>query len=291
MARIVLNIAAVGARWLPGPVKRAVYGYRPLAQLIRRMLNRAAPQGQSIVEVAAGGLEGMRLALDLQTEKDFWLGTYEPELQAALLELVQPGMVVYDVGANIGYMTLLCLRRLQGTGRVYAFEALPANQERLHTNLALNDMTAQAEVVPVAIVDQARTVRFLVGPSGEMGKVEGSAGRNKAAYGEPIPVDGISLDKFVYEDSNPPPQVIKMDIEGGEVLAFPGMQRLLRDAQPLVLLELHGPQAAQVSWTALVEAGYQICSMAPGYPGVPSLEALDWKSYVIGMPVNDGSRE
>jgi hypothetical protein len=43
----------------------------------------------------------------MQVDKDYWLGTYEPELQAALREFIQPGMVTYDIGANIGYVSLL----------------------------------------------------------------------------------------------------------------------------------------------------------------------------------------
>jgi len=77
------------------------------------------------VQVAAGGLQGLRLSLDMQTEKDYWLGTYEPELQAAVADLVKPGMQVYDVGANIGYVSLLLARRVGAAGHVYAFEALP----------------------------------------------------------------------------------------------------------------------------------------------------------------------
>lgn len=284
MTKMILSLAAASARRLPASVKLALYRIRPLAGLIRRGLNRAAPKGLVPVTVAAGGLEGMHLQLDLQSEKDYWLGTYEPELQAALLELVRPGMVVFDVGANIGYISLLCLKSMRGTGRVFAFEALPANLERLRANLELNGLADQVEIVAGAVIDRSQPVRFLVGPSGGMGKAEGSAGRQGIDYADTITMEGLSLDEFVYSAGNPAPQVVKLDIEGGEVLALPGMLRLLNEARPVVLLELHGPEAAHVAWTALVKAGYQICRMAPGFPGVPSLEALDWKAYLVGLP-------
>jgi hypothetical protein len=134
------------------------------------------------VNVAAGDLAGMKLALDLQSEKDYWLGTYEPELQQALRQWVQPGMLAYDVGANIGYISLLLARRVGEAGRVHAFEALPANLERLRTNLALNDMQDRVLVTPAAVVDHAGQVQFWVGPSGGMGKAEGSAGRDEVKY-------------------------------------------------------------------------------------------------------------
>jgi FkbM family methyltransferase len=280
----VLSMAAWMAGWLPSPVKRALYRAQPLARLVRDGLNRAAPQGLTSVKVAAGGLRGCLLFLDLQSEKDYWLGTYEPDLQAAIADLVQPGGVAYDVGANIGYISLLLRRRLGEGGRVFAFEALPANLERLRGNLALNGLEGSVVVQDAAVIESERAVRFLVGPSGGMGKAEGSAGRQEVTYTQALDVAGISLDGFVYGHGNPPPQVIKMDIEGGEVLALPGMCRLLAEARPLLLLELHGPQAAALAWDTLISAGYRICRMQTGYPEISSLEALDWKAYVVAFP-------
>lgn len=280
----LLDLAAWTARWLPLPLKRALYRFPPLAGAIRRALNRAAPLELTQVEVAAGGLAGWRLWLDLQSEKDYWLGSYEPELQQALAGLVQPGMVAYDVGANIGYISLLLARHVGETGQVFAFEALPANQERLRRNLALNELGGRVRLIPAAVVEGARPVRFLVGPSGGMGKADGSAGRQDVAYAEALEIDGLSLDGFVYDQGNPPPQVVKMDIEGGEVLALPGMQRLLDEARPLLMLELHGPEAARCAWESLTSRGYRLCRMRPGYPVVKNLEALDWKAYLLAFP-------
>jgi FkbM family methyltransferase len=283
LANPLLSFAAWTARWLPVPVKRGLYRFRPLAGLLRGTLNRLAPHGFTPVVVAAGGLQGLRLSLDLQQEKDYWLGTYELDLQAAVADLVHPGMQVYDVGANIGYISLLLARRVGDTGHVYAFEALPANLERLRLNLELSGLSARLTVVPAAVVEQKRLVSFLVGPSGGMGKAAGSAGRQDMVYSQALEVDGLSLDEFVYADGHPPPQVVKLDIEGGEVLALPGMSRLLVEARPIILLELHGPEAARLVWDRLLAAGYWLCRMAPGYPQIHSLEALDWKAYLVAM--------
>jgi len=283
MTNPLISLAAVTARILPTPVKQAVYKIGPLARWIRGSLNKAAPTGLTQVKVAAGGLAGFTLLLDMQTEKDYWLGTYEPELEAALRDQVKPGMVAYDVGANIGYVTLLLARALGERSHVFAFEALPSNVERLRTNMGLNSLEARVTVVSVAVGTGSAPVRFLVHESGGMGKAEGSAGR-AGQYASSITVPGISLDEFVYGQGNPPPQVVKMDIEGGEVLALPGMNRLLSEARPLMLMELHGPESARAAWEALTAAGYQICWMKPGYPPVLSLEVLDWKAYLIAKP-------
>lgn len=280
----LLRLAAWAAPRLPMPVKRLLYRLRPLAGLIRGGLNRAAPTGLTEVEVAAGALAGWRLALDLHTEKDYWLGTYEPDIQTALRGLMQPGMVAYDVGANIGYITLQLARLAGDGGRVHAFEALPANLERLRRNVALNRLDSVVEVVPAAVLDAVRPARFLIGPSDDTGKAEGSAGRQDLAYQETIEVPGVSLDAYVYADGHPAPDLVKMDIEGGEVLALPGMRRLLADARPVLLLELHGPESAHAAWDTLTAAGYRICRLQPGFPAVPALAALDWKAYLAAFP-------
>lgn len=281
--KFLMKFAAAAARLLPQGLKQAIYRSRPLARAIRSRLNRAAPQGLSEIQVAAGILKGQPLLLDLQAEKDYWLGTYEPELQAALRRWLQPGWVVFDVGANIGYVSLMLARMLGPRGKVFAFEALPANIQRLRRNLSLNPQ-APVEVIHAAVVETERAVHFLTGPSHGMGKVEGSAGRQDVAYGETLVVDGLSLDAFVFTQGHPQPQVVKMDIEGGEVLALPGMRRLLAQAHPLLFLELHGEEAARAAWQVLTEHGYRLQRMQAGYPPVNTLAELDWKAYLVAFP-------
>ena len=224
MKKLILQLTAFSARVLPEPLKRGIYRIQPLAKFVRGTLNKAAPTGMTEVSIAAGGAASLKMRLDLQFEKDYWLGTYESDLQTAITELVKPGWVAYDVGANIGFVTLLLSQRLGASGKIFAFEALPDNLERLRTHITLNGLEPRVSVVPGAVAATSETIRFLIGPSGAMGKAEGSAGRTER-HQESIEVPGFSLDDFVYRDGNPPPQVIKMDIEGGEVLALPGMKQ------------------------------------------------------------------
>lgn len=303
--KLPLTLAAAAARLLPTALKKAIYRSGPLARLIRRALNRSAPNGLSQMTVVAGGLQGAKLLIELQMKKNYWLGTYEPELQQAVHDWLRPGMVVYDVGANIGYISLLLARTVQTTpnggtlrpaGQVFAFEPLPANLERMAANFELNPW-ANITCVAAAVVDRPGPVRFLAHASGAMGKAAGSAGRQNETYMAEITVDGITLDQFVYGAPRPgdagdagrpqaaPPHAIKMDIEGGEVLALKGMRRLLADRRrPLLLIELHGPESARAAWETLTAAGYQILRMKPGYPPVSALEALDWKAYIVAIP-------
>ncbi len=284
MQKFFLNLAAFAAKILPNFLKQAIYKIKPMASFIRRGLNLAAPTGITEVRIAGGDLAGYTILLDMQNDKDYWLGTYEPELQAALRDFVRPGAVIYDVGANIGYVSLLLAKAAGETGKVFAFEALPENAERWQRNMALNGMESRMSLFAGAVTQTAGPVRFLLHASGGMGKAAGSAGRTDTYLSE-ITVPGISLDEFAFEMGNPLPQVVKMDIEGGEVLALPGMGRLLAEARPLMLMELHGPESCRLAWETLNSAGYQMCWMRKGYPLISSLEALGWKAYIVAKPM------
>lgn len=283
MKRLWLNLAGLAARWLPLSAKHALYRFGPIARLIRGSLNRAAPQELSEIGIAGGALAGARMLLDLQQEKDYWLGAYEADLQAALSRRILPGWVVYDAGANIGYITLLLARLVGERGQVHAFEALPENTERLRHNLALNTEGSWVHVVHAAVTAASSPVQFLIGPSDDTGKAAGSAGR-QLNYETSITVPGISLDDYVFRQGQPAPQAIKMDIEGGEVLALPGMRRLLEEAKPLIFLELHGQEAAAAAWQALRLAGYHIYRLAQASREIQTLEELGWKEYLVASP-------
>lgn len=279
MAKPLLALAEAAARWLPAPLKSALYRLGPVSRGLRAALNTAAPHGLGEVIVASGNLAGAKLLLDMQTEKDYWLGTYEMNLQQAIQAWAQPGMVAYDVGANIGYVSLLLAKRVGETGKVFSFEPLPGNQERLQKNIGLNP-NANVTVIPKAVADKAEETTFLIHASGGMGKLQGSAGKN-AGFETKIKVETVSLDDFVYKEKHAAPNIVKIDIEGGEVLAFKGMLRLLKEAKPILLIELHGREAANAAWTTLRAADYNLYFMRAGYQKVKGTEDLGKKSYIV----------
>ena len=283
MANPLLSLASAAARWQPAGLKRGLYRLGPVSRGLRNALNKSAPAGLPETKVAAGLLAGASLLLDLQTEKDYWLGTYEMDLQRAIRDWVKPGMVAYDLGANVGYLSLMLAKQAGAAGKVFAFEPLPANQERLRANLALNPQL-RVVLVPKAVAYKSGSHTFQVHASDDMGKLQGSAGRT-AQYAGHIQVDTIVLDDFVYLERNPLPDVIKMDIEGGEALALNGMKRLLVEARPILFIETHGPESARAVWAALRQANYRMHRVGKGYPEISNVESIGWKSYILGKPV------
>jgi FkbM family methyltransferase len=221
------------------------------------------------VQIAAGELAGSWLLLDLRVDKDLWLGSYEPQMAVAIGHFVPQAGIAYDLGANVGYTALLLARALGPSGQVFAFEPLPENLQRLRRAVALNGLEARITIVPSAVGAGRGPAAFQVHPSGAMGRLESGAGRD-GGFVATTTVEVVTLDDFVFAEGHPPPQLVKMDLEGGEGPALQGMSRLLRERAPCLLIELHGPQASAAVAGELRAAGYHIYRMQANYPEVDS---------------------
>lgn len=200
-------------------------------------------------------------------------GTLEPSVTEALVRTVRPGHVFYDVGANVGYFTLVAARLVGPAGRVIAFEPVPWCVDAVATNLALNDLR-HAEVRAEAVGDASGRGRLLV--AGEASQsLLASLGRRADAR-EEIDVDVVALDDLVSGGAIPPPDVLKIDTEGAEILVLEGMRETIARHQPRIICEIHdtnerfaalmdeiGYRAANLGgpWT-VIEAGPHIHVLA-----------------------------
>ena len=280
MRSIILETAAWVAKALPGGMRQSLYRLGPLTRGVRGLLNAAAPEGLTEIEIAAGPVVGARMRLDLRTEKDLWLGTYELDLLQAIDDLAEAGILAYDVGANVGYVSLAIARAAGPAGKVVAFEPLRANFDRLRLHLEMNAEGSRVRPIQAAVGARTTRLQFLSYSSGAMGKLEGSGGRALEHTGAQE-VEVISLDDWVYQQGESAPGLVKIDVEGGEVQVLEGMERLLREARPYLLVELHGPEAASGAQGKLERAGYRLHEMRPGYP---LWRPGPWKDYVVGIP-------
>lgn len=148
---------------------------------------------------------------------------WEPQMTREFERVVGAGMTVLDLGANIGYHTVLASRLVGPRGRVLSFEPDPGNLALLKKNIEANGC-ANVEVFPHAVGDRAGTVDLHLCGS--------NTGAHSTAYepgGSPAAtrVRMVRLDDFLKADLHP--DVVKMDIEGGEGAALDGMTRLLED--------------------------------------------------------------
>lgn len=214
-----------------------------------RSVLKLIPQG-SVVGVRAGLNKGMRWVAHSSTH-GCWLGTYEMDKQAAIRRLVQPGMTVFDIGANAGFYTMAFSRLVGDRGNVYAFEPYAENAANILTHIALNH-TGNVTLIQAAVADHPGTVGFNVAQSNAMGAI---------ADDSRYLIPSVTLDHLVTNKIVPVPDLIKMDVEGAEGRVLAGAQALLQERKTIWLIALHGEGQKKQCQQILVSANYRIYAL------------------------------
>lgn len=158
------------------------------------------------------------------------LGRYEPFASQVFSSLLRTGMTVVDIGAQIGYYTLLSAIRVGESGRVYAFEPEPGNFSMLCKNLSANGLT-NVVAQQKALLDQNGAHPFYLAAN-NFGR-HGIYTQNDAV--DQIEVETTTLDDF-FSGRNETVRVIKMDAEGAEPLILKGMKNVISRSDKLALL-------------------------------------------------------
>lgn len=149
-------------------------------------------------------------------------GVYEYDTVKVLQRLIKPGMTVVDIGAFVGFYTLLAAELVGTAGRVYAFEPNPQALELLLRNIRENNLEEIVKVIPYAVSNHRDRVRLFI--KNEPGEA--------SFYGQPeennIEVETLSLDEFFAGEGWPEVHFIKLDVEGAEVKVMEGMKEVVR---------------------------------------------------------------
>jgi FkbM family methyltransferase len=194
---------------------------------------------------------------------------YESNLVRLLEERLGRGAVFYDVGANVGIFTFLAGLRVGAEGTVVAFEPEPNNIICLRRSIDLNRLPADIRLMEIAVADRDGSLAFDRRGGAFSGRVV-AAGSNDGPAASVIEVPARSIDSLVAGGEIPPPNLVKIDVEGGEGAVVAGMQRTLADHRPEVLVEMHGfarPSVEQAC-AILEEHGYGF-HRVDGYAGGP----------------------
>ena len=213
--------------------------------------------------VRDGPLKGARWAAT--SGMRFVRGNFEPYKTDALLEALRCGDVVLDVGAHVGYYTVIAARAVGQEGRVAAFEPRPMTARFLRRNVELNSLS-NVRVYEAAVGEQAGTAWF----EGRTGTGTG----HLAARGD-IEVPVLVLDELVESGELPPPSLIKIDVEGGELDVLNGAMRTLNAHRPVLLLATHGETLHRDCLAMLERLQYKWRILDPGGES-GDIEILAW---------------
>ncbi len=211
----------------------------------------------------------------------YLLGTSEPEEQAWLAKHLSTGGILYDIGANIGFISTLAGRMAGEGGHVYAFEPFPSSASRARHNAALNDMT-NVTVIEAAVADRAGIALLDIYDRSQHHRL------TEHAVASAIQVDVIAIDDWKLRAAAPDPTVVLIDVEGTEIQVLRGMRACLSESRPIVLCEVHwlGRQFLDEFAAWIEPIGYVLSSLEHSSP--PSDE-VRWHAILtpsdVGQPM------
>jgi FkbM family methyltransferase len=191
----------------------------------------------------------------------------EPDIAEIFLKVLREGDTVIDVGANVGFFTVLAAALVGPKGRVVSFEPDPANFARLQANVKANGFE-HVTLINRPVSDQARPVSFYInsddsGGSALWDPAEYPGNVLSKANPQVLSVESTTIDAELERLALPPVRLVKIDTEGAEHQVVRGARRLLANrGVPFVVAELHqfGLEKLGTSQRALREemagAGY-----------------------------------
>ena len=228
--------------------------------LIRTILRRALATGTSCADsipILAGPMRQSRLPRHLAlTNLGMLFGRYEPAVVSELIALTKQGDVTYDIGANIGFMTLVLAAQVGAEGTVFAFEPVPDNVENLKDVVFLNRLDDRVRIMAKAVGNTVSEEEMVLHESSAMHRLEKSREQGCTMASHKIVVESTTLDFFSVQKGHPAPDFIKVDVEGSETLVIQGALDVLERHSPTLLIEVHGPDNAGNLWDLLQEMGY-----------------------------------
>lgn len=205
----------------------------------------------------------------------FILGNHETEVQQFLASVLRPGMVYYDVGANVGFFAMIAARLVGPSGKVLCFEPLPENARQIQYNAQLNGFD-NVVVRCEALGSSNRTEIFHTSAEPTWGMLA-TVGKLPVKASGNIQVNVRTLDSLRGDDL-PRPDVIKMDIEGAEADALQGARETLSTHRPSLVIELHSTNAAVTA--VLEELEYDAAVLG----STIQVSDANWDANIVAVP-------
>ncbi len=225
-----------------------------------RLCERLVPkQGEKCSRVF-----GYNINLDLSDDIQRWIyvGCFEPEETDMVRAHLKPGMTFLDVGANVGYFTLLAASLLRSTGRIYSVEPSPSCSQRLANTVNANKL-ANVKVERIGLSDE-QGVKTLHIPPADARNHSPSMIAWPDNESTPVDVPVRTLDEMLSEWNTGTIDLMKMDVEGHEPAILRGARRALESRRIRALLcEFNAPylRAADSSsrelYDTIIDAGFR----------------------------------
>lgn len=240
---------------------KSFFGKVLLAGVAYPILTGPLKRKRFILGAAAGEGGGARV----------YFNRIEPEQTRAFVDSVRAGQTVFDIGANVGYYTLLGSTLVGAEGMVIAFEPVVRNLFYLYRHIALNKVV-NVIIIPAACSDHCSIANFSLGDNCAVGHLEQEPARRRYNPKNIAVVPTITVDEVV-KFTNISPDVLKIDVEGAELLVLQGARDTLTKTKPIVFLSVHSSDLRSACLNFLIEMGYAFQLLNGGEHGAGELLA------------------
>jgi FkbM family methyltransferase len=249
--------AAAGAsvNFVPYRLRHWIRRVPGVAPLQRFVIGRVLSGHAFAHRINAGPAAGLTFEVTLPFDKAIWTGTYERAFAEALAGAVKRGGICYDIGGYRGYMS--GVMAAAGAAKVVVFEPLPENQQAIRRFCALNP-SLPVELLCLAVGAQDGFAHLATMPDRSMAKLATSPFQPYAHALGVIAVRLRTIDALVREQTIPPPDLVKIDVEGAECDVLAGAAETLRRWRPTVLLEAHSAALERECSRTLRDLGYRV---------------------------------
>ncbi len=257
-----------------------------LADVVSSYLNSQEFAGRHLLDRQLGQWELVELPLFRMyaSREDTFLGSvitqthdYEPHVSKVFREYLRPGMQVLDIGASIGYFSLLAASLVGSDGLVYSWEPSPANVKMLYASQLANEFS-NINIMQAAAAEKTSLLRYFRALSN--GNVADVADATSQDILSAETVMGLRIDDFVPLDSHI--GFVKIDVEGYEFKALSGAQQTIQRSRPIIVSEFSPESLQRASGVSgkqylefLAQLGYDILVLTDAGPAAASIgEAL-----------------
>lgn len=228
-----------------------------LRRIARFAFGRVLPQ-EIAYPVLRGPLKGYRFYLGAGAGEGggatIYFNLSEPEQTQAFVCTVKPGQVLFDIGANIGYYTMLGSKLVGDNGAVFAFEPSVRNIVYLYRHMTLNK-AGNVTIVPGACSDSLSISQFSLGQNWALGHLVENGSLQAETSGRVSIVPTMTVDEFV-ECTGTSPDVMKIDVEGAERRVLQGARDTLLAMSPTIFLSVHSADLRRSCFDFLKELNY-----------------------------------
>jgi FkbM family methyltransferase len=274
MSDLVLRLIGYLPRWLTNWVLRQ----RNDSPILKRLTGAVANSLRDREVIIRNGI-GKGLFINVgESAAAYTIGDFKSDLQSFIGSNLKVGAVFYDIGANVGFFSLLAARIVGPNGKVICFEPLPANLKRLIANVKRNEFW-NVKVLPLAVGVTNEERLFQVSERPTWGKLKDIGSDKPDKYLTDIKVTVRRLDDLLKQGTIDRPDYIKIDVEGAEVEVIEGAMETLLRYGPTLMVELHG--TGNLLMPLFTKLDYCALPLNDRYRSVAEAH---WNSMILAFP-------